>query len=129
MAIVLLPSCLLDSYIYEVIMRIRRQFSRLMHCKISLAGISKLLQWQPRKTELWTPDGTGLELQLHTSALGTFLLYPLALSMPICNENSHSTRALESHKHFIAINMLRWKVCDFPQSSRRVGFYVANPHT
>ena len=51
-----------------------------------------LLQWLPRLTRVLGWAGQGLD----TCKLGTFLLYPLALSMPICNKKLHSTRAVES---------------------------------
>ena len=57
----------------------------------------------------------GVWVGLHTCTLGTFSLYTLALSMPICNKKLHSTRAVESHKNFIVVTLLQWKVSDFLQ--------------
>ena len=57
----------------------------------------------------------GVWVGLHTCTLGTFLLYPMTLSMPICDKKLHSTRAVESHKLFIVVTLLQWKVSDFLQ--------------
>ena len=69
-------------------------------------------------------------MKSHTSMLGTFFVYTLALCMPVFKKKSHLKRLGKSYKLFIEVTLQQWKVWNiFPEISAKIGIHSAKEYT